>query len=148
MTKALVIYHTQFGNTETIAKALASGLSEQGIEVDCTTIDDAQVDKLPGYDFLAIGGPTHGFGMSQPMKAFMKKLEHVDLREKKAFAFDTKFPSRFAGSAAKGIEKRLKRRGLNVVTSSASAIVTGEKGPLQAGMDEKFTQIGRELAIK
>ena len=34
MTKALVIYHTQFGNTETIAKALASGLSEQGIEVD------------------------------------------------------------------------------------------------------------------
>jgi flavodoxin len=148
MTKALVIYHTQFGNTETIAKALASGLSEQGIEVDCTTIDDAPVDKLRDYDFLAVGGPTHGFGMSQPMKAFLKKLEHVDLREKKAFAFDTKFPSRFAGSAAKGIEKRLKNLGLNIATPAASAIVTGGKGPLQAGMDEKFQQIGRELVIK
>ena len=61
MTKAIVIYHTQFGNTEKIAKALVSGLGEQGIEVDCTTIEDAHVDKLTEYDLLAIGGPTHVF---------------------------------------------------------------------------------------
>ena len=87
------------------------------------------------------------FGMSKPMKAFIKKLEHADLRDKTVFAFDTKFASRFAGSAAKGIEKRLKKLILNFVKPYASAIVTGGEGPLQDGMEEKFKQIGIELAI-
>ncbi|MHA2427637.1 MAG: flavodoxin family protein, partial [Candidatus Hermodarchaeia archaeon] len=64
MTKAIVIYHTQFGNTEKIAKEVASGISEQGVYVDCIRVEEVQVDKLKEYDLLAIGGPTHGFGMS------------------------------------------------------------------------------------
>jgi flavodoxin len=108
MTKAIVIYHTQFGNTEKIAKEVASGIGEQGIDVDCIRVEEVQIDKLQEYDLLAIGGPTHGFGMSKPMKEFIEKLEHVDLYNKNAFAFDTKNRSRFWGSAAKGIEKRLK----------------------------------------
>jgi flavodoxin len=146
MVKAVVIYHTQFGNTEKIAKALASGMEERGIDVDCVYVEDVQIDTLTEYNLLAIGGPTHGFGMSKPMKTFIKNLEHVDLRDKSAFAFDTKTGSRFWGSAAKGIEKRLKRLGLNIVKPYSSAIVKGLKGPLQDGMDLKFTQIGNELA--
>jgi flavodoxin len=146
MTKAIVIYHTQFGNTEKIAKEVASGIGEQGVYVDCIRVEEVQVDKLKEYDLLAIGGPTHGFGMSKPMKEFIEKLEHVDLHDKNAFAFDTKNRSRLWGSAAKGIEKRLKRLGLNIVKPAASAIVKGLKGPLQDGMDEKFKQIGAELA--
>ena len=146
MTKAIVIYHTQFGNTEKIAKEVASGIGEQGIDVDCIRVEEVQVDKLKEYDLLVIGGPTHGFGMSKPMKEFIEKLERVDLHNKKAFAFDTKNRSRFWGSAAKGIEKRLKRLGLNIVKPAASAIVKGLKGPLEDGLEEKFKQIGVELA--
>ena len=148
MTKAIVIYHTQFGNTEKIAKEVASGMDEQGIDVDCIKVEEVQIDKLKEYDLLAIGGPTHGFGMSKPMKEFLEKLEHVDLQDKNAFAFDTKTGGRFWGSAAKGIEKRLKRLGLNIVKPAASAIVKGLKGPLQDGMEEKFKQIGAELASR
>jgi flavorubredoxin len=146
MTKAIVIYHTQFGNTEKIVQALVSGMVEQEVDVDCMNVEDVQVDKLMEYDLLVIGGPTHGFGMSKPMKTFMKKLEHEDLRGKNAFAFDTKFGTRFAGSAGRGIEKRLKRLGLNIVKQRASATVKGGKGPLLEGMEEKFKQIGAELA--
>jgi flavodoxin len=146
--KAIVIYDTQFGNTEQIAKTLASGMNEQGIAVDCVKVDNIQLDTLTGYDLLAIGGPTHGFGMSSPMKKFMKKLEQVDLEDKKAFAFDTKNRSRFWGSAAKGIEKRLKKLGFNIVMTCASGIVKGLKGPLQDGTEAKFRQIGIELASK
>ena len=146
MKKAIIIYDTKFGNTEKIAKSLASGMNEQGIEVDCVKVEDVQINKLTEYNLLAIGGPTHGFGMSKPIKEFIEKLEHVDLQDKNAFAFDTKNSSRFWGSAAKGIEKRLKRLGLNIVKPAASAIVKGLKGPLQDGMDEKFKQIGAELA--
>jgi len=137
MKKAIVIYHTQFGNTETIAKAIASGLNEQGIEVDCVKIEDLQIDKLTEYDLLAIGGPTHGFGMSKPMKVFIEKLKHEDLRDKKAFAFGTKNSGRFWGSAAKGIEKRLKTIGMNIIKPYVSAIVIGLKGPLQDGMSSR-----------
>jgi len=147
MTKAIVIYHTQFGNTEIVAKALASGLGAQGIEVECMPLDDVPVDALSNYDFLAVGGPTHGFGMSRPMKAFLQRLASIDLRGKKAFAFDTKFPSRFAGSAAKGIEKRLQRLGLTVVKPAVSAFITGGQGPLREGMAATFQQIGLELDL-
>jgi len=146
--KAIVIYDTQFGNTEQIAKTIASSMNEQGISVDCVKVDTVHIDTLTDYDLLAIGGPTHGFGMSSPMKTFMKKLEHVDLKDKKAFAFDTKNRSRFWGSAAKGIEKRLKKFGMNVVMSCTSGIVKGLKGPLQDGTEAKFRQIGLELANK
>jgi len=121
-------------------------MEKQGIKVDCINIENVQTDKLTEYDLIAIGGPTHGFGMSKPMKEFIEKLERVDLHNKKAFAFDTKNRSRFWGSAAKGIEKRLKRLGLNIVKPAASAIVKGLKGPLEDGLEEKFKQIGVELA--
>jgi len=120
-------------------------MEKQGIEVDCINIENSQIDKLAEYDLIAIGGPTHGFGMSAPMKIFIKKLENLNLQDKNAFAFDTKTGSRFWGSAAKGIEKRLKKLGLNVVKPYASAIVRGLKGPLEDDMERKFTQIGTEL---
>ncbi len=147
MNKAIVIYHSQFGNTAIVAQALASGLKERGIEVECSSIDDVAIDALPAYEFLAIGCPTHGFGVSRPMKAFLQGLASIDLRGKKAFAFDTKFPSRFAGSAAKGIEKELRRLGLIIVQPAASAAVTGAKGPLREGVAARFQQIGLELDL-
>lgn len=145
MKKAIVLFDTKFGNTERIAKALALGIEKQGIDVDCVNVENVQIDKLSEYDLIAIGGPTHGFGMSEPTKRFIKKLESLNLRNKSAFAFDTKTGSRFWGSAAKGIEKRLKKLGLNVVKPYASAIVKGLKGPLEDDMERKFTQIGTEL---
>jgi flavodoxin len=145
MIKAIIIYDTKFGNTEKIAKSLASGSRGQGIEVDCVNVEDVQIEKLTEYDLLAIGGPTHGFGMSKPIKDFMGKLKHIKLRNKNAFAFDTKNRGRW-GSAAKRIEKNLMRIGLNIIKPCDSAIVFGLKGPLQDGMESKFIQIGAELA--
>ena len=144
--KAVVIYDTKFGNTEKIAKAVARGIEEQGVTVACLKVEDVDPDTLGEYDFLALGGPTHGFGISKPMKDFLTKLETGDLRAKRAFAFDTKFGSRFAGSAAKGIENRLKTLGMNIVRSRSSAFVKGPKGPLDENMIEKFRKIGVELA--
>ncbi len=146
MKKAIIVYDTKFGNTERIAKALASGMEEQGISANCLKTDEADINRLDEYDLLAVGGPTHAFGTSQPMKAFLKRLEGVDLGGKKAFAFDTKMKSRFAGSAAKRIEKALKHLRMDVVRSHASAIVKGSEGPLENGMEDTFRQIGAEIA--
>ncbi|UCH03255.1 MAG: flavodoxin-like domain-containing protein [Candidatus Bathyarchaeota archaeon] len=128
-----------------MANALARGMEKQGLKVDCIKVDKIDIHTLVEYDFLAIGGPTHGFGISKPIKEFLQKLEQVELKDKKAFAFDTKFSSRFAGSAGKGIEKKLKKLGMHIIKQHSSAIVKGGEGPLVAGMEERFTQIGTEI---
>lgn len=98
-------------------------------------------------NLLAFGTSTHAFGISKPMKAFLEKLKNVDLKGKKAFAFDTKFKSWLAGSAGKGIEKRLIGFGMSIVKLHASAIVKGSEGPLAEGMEETFEKIGSEIAV-
>jgi len=146
LRKTVVIYDSKFGNTEKIAMALSEGMKREGLEVDCVRIDNVVLNKLAEYDILAIGASTQAFGISQPMKEFLKKLESVNLRDKKAFAFDTKMKSRFAGSAAKGIEKQLKKLNMTIIKPYASAIVKGAEGPLEEDAEEKFTQIGSEIA--
>jgi len=121
-------------------------MKKEGFDVDCVRIDNVDLNKLAEYDILAIGAPTQGFGISKPMKEFLKKLASVNLQNKKALAFDTKLKSRFAGSAAKGIEKQLKKLQMTIVKPYASAIVKGAEGPLEEGAEEKFIQIGSEIA--
>ena len=147
MGKALVAYHTVYGNTEKVAKALAKGLEDSGVDVNCVPIDAIELDKLSGYDLLVVGGPTQNLGASKPMQAFLERLESVaGLSGKKAFALDTKYKSRFAGSAGAKIEGKLKNLGLTIVKPHASAIVKGKEGPLEEGSEETFKQLGTELA--
>jgi len=146
MKGAIFIYDTNFGNTEKIARALARGMEKQGRTVDCVKADEVDVDTLVEYDFLAIGGPTHAFGISKPMKAFLEKLKSLNIKGKKAFAFDTKLKAWWLpGSAGKGIEKTLKELGMRIVKPHSSVIVTGNEGPLEEGVEELFEQIGGEI---
>jgi flavodoxin len=147
LKRAIVIYDTKFGNTEKIARTLASGIEKQGAKVDCIKADEVDINKLVEYDFLAIGGPTHAFGVSKPMKAFLEKLRSVDLKGKKAFAFDTKYKSWLAGSAGKGIEKTLKGLGMSIAKPHSSAAIKAARGPLEEGMEETFEKIGSEMEI-
>lgn len=73
-------------------------------------------------------------------------MESIGLRGKRAFAFDTKVRSRFAGSAPKRIEKELKRVGATVVIPHSSAAVKGREGPVEEGMEETFRQTAAEIA--
>ena len=154
MRKGIVVYDSNFGNTERIARALARGLEEKGAEVNCLRIDEVDVEGLAGYDFIAVGGPTHMIRTSKPMKAFLQKLTTVDLSGLKGFSFDTRNESRMNGrrwmllenSAARIIEGVLKSRKVEIVRPRRSALVEGREGPLHDGMEEMFTRIGAEIA--
>jgi len=148
--KAIVVYDTKFGNTEKIAKALAEGMKKNGLAADCTRIDNVDPAKLVEYDILALGAPTQAFGISRPMKDFLTKLQNVNLRGKKGFAFDTRIGNRLAGSAAKGIEKRLEDLQVTIVRPRASAEIrtTGGQTMLKENAEKEFEQIGSEIAAK
>jgi len=80
------------------------------------------------------------------MKAFFDKIKNIDLKGKKTFAFDTKMKAWWAGGAEKGIENKLKGHGMSVVKPRSSAIVMANEGPLEAGVEEMFEQIGVQIA--
>jgi flavodoxin len=146
--KALVVYDSVYGNTEKVARALAKGLEDDGVDVDCVRVDAVKFDELSGYDLLVVGSPVHAWSASKPIKAFLERLKSVGgLSGKKAFALDTKMGrSRLAGSAGGKIEGKLKSLGLTIVKPHASAVVKGREGPLEEGAEEKFKQLGAELA--
>jgi flavorubredoxin len=161
--KAIVIYHSRYGNTERIAKSLAIGLKEaSGIQdAVCFSIRDivlsSAVDdnSLEQYDIICIGAPTEGFSAPKPIKEFLVKLKRLNLVGKHGFAFDTKVDSKLSGSAAKFIEKELKSQGLQIVAPRQSAIVFALKemgsitdARLKEGEDERFEQIGLQLGTE
>lgn len=147
MLKALVVYHTMYGNTEKVAKALAKGLEDGGVKVDVVKVDTVKFEELGRVDLLAVGSPVHAWNMSKPVREFLERLRSVEgLTGKRAFAFDTKMKSRLAGNAGGKIERKLKDLGLTITKPSVSAIVKGREGPLEEGAEETFRQTGAELA--
>ena len=148
MGKALVVYDSVYGNTEKIAKALAKGLGDNGVDVDTLRADVVKFDELIMYDLLIVGGPVHAWGATQPIKTFLERLKTVKgLGGKKAFAYDTKMSkSSLAGSVGGKIEDSFKGLGLNIVKPHATAVVKGREGPLEEGAEEAFTKLGAELA--
>lgn len=153
MKRALVLYHSLFGNTKTVAMSLAKGIEESAIEVDCLSIDEVEINEIPKYNLIAIGSPTHMIRPSKEMKDFLSRLRTIELKDRFGFSFDTRNESRMnkrsllvlENSAARSIEGIMKRMKMKIIKSRVSAIVHGREGPLDIGVEEYFHQIGREI---
>jgi flavodoxin I len=130
--KAVVVYDTTFGNTEQVAKGIAKVLNADAIRVS-----DVEVSKLKEYDIFAFGCPIHAWNMSSGMKKILKQLEGESFAGKKAATFDTKIDSRFAGNAAKKIQKKLKKLDFDIAMKPVHFIVIGREGPLAEGEMDK-----------
>ncbi len=153
MVRALILYHSLFGNTKDVALCLAQGMEKLGIETACLSIDEVDINQIPNYDFLAIGGPTHMIGLSKAMKVFLTKLKSVNLHGIKGFAFDTRNHSRLnnkrwfilENSAARKIEGNMRRMKIEIIKPRQSAIVYGREGPLESNVKTSFQEIGKDI---
>jgi hypothetical protein len=155
--KAFVVYESLFGNTAAVGEALAASLRDRGPEVvsgPTTTIRPADVE---GADLLVIGGPTHAHGMSRAAtrkqaaqdstNAFDAPTLDPGLREwidalppgegRLAAAFDTRIdkPILLTGSAAKGIGRRLERRGYRLAAVPECFLVTTKNRLIDGEID-------------
>jgi flavorubredoxin len=147
MKKAIIVYDSVYGNTEKVARALAQGLEKSGtIEAETIRADTADTARISEYDLIIVGAPTHAWKPSQKIRDFLDRIDPSALHGKKGFAFDTKYKSRLAGSAAKRIQNTLSKLGIDIVTDSVSAIVKASEGPLEEGTEEKFAKIGLEIS--
>jgi flavodoxin len=156
MVRALVLYHSLYGNTKTVAQSLAKGISESGVETICESIDAFSVERIREFDLIAIGSPTHILRPSKDMMLYLQKLESLDLKGKIGFSFDTRNESRMnrrslsilENSAARTIESRMKRMKMTIMRSRESALVEGREGPLLANVETSFFIIGKQLGSR
>ena len=166
--KTVVVYESMFGNTKTIAEAIAEGLHEAG-EVTLGSVDDLSPEAVGDAGLLVAGGPTHGHGMARPnahqtlakdrsyakygpvlageesLRGWLERLP----AGRAAAAFDTRFakPRWLTGSAATKIAQRLGGKGYSIVgTESFFVQTTG--GPLADGERQRAAAWGRQLAAK
>jgi flavodoxin len=127
--KALVIYDSQYGNTEKIARAIGAALPG---EVKVLRSNEVNIAELSGYDLIIAGAPTYGGRPMPPMQEFFKKLPDEALKGKKVAAFDTRLASAFAkifGYAAPKIAANLKDKGGAVIAQGEGFLVSGGKMP-------------------
>src|SRR5262245_18792312 len=160
---ALIVYESMYGNTRAIAEAIAQGLG--GADVRSTReAGDASAD------LLIVGGPTHmhglatsasrkmaaeavkedGHGELEPgatdapgLRQWLRDLPKTDAA--RAASFDTRLDRSAAltGTAARGIARRLRRRGYDVIASE-SYLVEDAEGPLEDGELERARDWGVE----
>jgi hypothetical protein len=161
--RALVVYESMFGNTQTIAEAVAGGLARQ-MRVDAVEVGGAPATLADDVTLLVVGGPTHAFSMSRPRTrqdaAAQAPGELVSTRTGlrewlatlrapagiAAAAFDTKVSKpHLPGSAARAAEKRLRRLGFRLAAPAESFYVGGTLGPLVDGEQDRAIRWGDQL---
>jgi hypothetical protein len=165
MTHALVVFESLFGNTRTIAEAIADGLRTR---MDVVVVDVGAAPDAVGSDvsLLVAGGPTHAFSMSRQTTredagrqgADQRAAAGIGLREwvdrvatgdvhPPVATFDTKIKRpKLPGSAARAAHRHLRRAGFRPVTRAATFFVEGTPGPLVDGEPARARVWGERLA--
>jgi flavodoxin len=151
---ALVVYESIYGNTRAIARAIVEGLGD----AEAVAVHEA-ANQGGSADLLVVGGPTHVHGLTtarsrqmaveavredgdahiepgateEPgLRAWLRDLPHRD--GARAASFDTRLDKSpwLTGIASRGIAKRLRARGYEVI-GTESFLVEDSEGPLEDG---------------
>ncbi len=148
MAKAVVVYESKYGNTKTVAEAIAEGLREGGVgDVHVLHVGAATPSELAAYDAIILGSPNHVGGATRTIKKLISSLGA--LSGKLIAVFDT-----YMGKDVdKAVNKMLtqlneKAPGLEVITPGLSVLVTGMKGPIADGELERSKAFGGTLAAR
>jgi flavodoxin len=134
MMNALVLYESQYGNTERIARTIADSLREFG-DARAVLVDKAHPAELQGMDLLILGCPTQGWRPTPAIQAFVEGISSERIGSLAISLFDTRFklPRWMSGSAAKVMAEKLQEKGISLIVPPESFYVKGTEGPLRSG---------------
>jgi flavodoxin len=144
--KTLVIYDSQYGNTEKVAQAIAESLN-----CEARLFKNVSPTQIANLDLLVVGSPTHGGRATPELTGWLSQIPR--LGHTKVAAFDTRIvaseqPEKgwyrllltvvtgVLGYAAPRIARSLVKKGRTLV-STEGFIVKGKEGPLKEGEIER-----------
>jgi flavodoxin len=142
--RAIVIYDSKHGNTEKIAEAIASGLREAGVEVECRKLALSSEEDLVGRDLWVLGSGTRWGGAPLGMKTLLRNgLKEDAIRSKRGAFFDTRFADMGKG-AAETFSAIFSKSGAEVIATEHFTVLA-MRGPLLEGEEEKAKAFGLRL---
>jgi len=142
MKKVLIIYHSQSGNTEAMAKAVYEGVRSGGATAILKRAVDAGVEDLLGCDIIAVGTPNYFGYMAGMIKDFFDRV-WAGIRDKVGNKPYVTFGSKGGGGAQALDSVERICDGLRMVRAYQSVLATRKPA------DEDLAhcrELGRKLA--
>jgi flavodoxin len=136
----LVVYHSEFGNTQRVAEAIAEVFQGAGT-VRTLPADQLTPADLQDLDLVVMGSPTHKMNLPEAIRPLFERLPRRILRGVPAAAFDTSYEmsallARF--TAAKRLDRQLRKLGgKRLVAPETFLVHRHHEGPLYDGEIER-----------
>lgn len=113
MYKAVIIYDSRKGHTESIARSIEQGLRDAGVDITMKKATGATANDLRDADAIVLGSPTYHGEMMASIRAFLFEMEKADVRGKVGAAFGS---YGWSGEAVPRMTETMKHVfGMNVV---------------------------------
>ncbi len=139
MLKVLVLYYSQTGNTEKMARIVAEGIkTRQELDVELSYHVDAEV--LSQYAALAVGAPTYHHDMTLDIKRLFEEaaVKNVMLKDKLGAAFGS---YGWSGEAPTMVLEMLKKFEMSVIELPLLVKYAPDAAAL-----EKCRELGKNVA--
>lgn len=144
--KTVIVYDSEFGNTEQIAQAIAQALGVYG-QVDTVRVEHTHPLELQGVDLLILGSPTQKWSATPAMRSLIEYASSETLKRVAVACFDTRYdrPEWMTGSAAELLIGKLREKGITRLFPPESFLVKGKRGPLESDELERAASWARML---
>lgn len=148
MPRVIVVYDSQYGNTERVAETIVEGMRDAGeIETYLTNVKDVDVDTIANYDAILLGSPNHAGGPTRSIRKFIDRLSNLPLAGKEFAVFDT-YMGKDVEKAVTKMEQQMREKApaLKMLAHGLSIRVEKWKGPIADGDLPKCKEFGTAIA--
>ena len=106
----LIVYYSQTGNTQKIARAIRDGMREEGHHVDLKFLKNVSFEELENYDMIGFGSPIW-YEMPPNMRRFVEDMPQLEGKLSFSFCTHGTLPALYFPL----VIPRLQRKGLVVL---------------------------------
>ena len=148
MGKAIVVYASETGNTESVAEEVVKGPEQGGLDVTLKNVEESSPGELSEYDLVLLASSSWGEEekeLHESMVDFYEELKGIDLSGKPAAAFgcgDSEY-TYFCG-AVDLLEERLEERGAKLLHNLGDGFRVD--GDLDQEVSESAETWGKNMA--
>lgn len=141
MDKITVVYWSQSGNTEMMAKAIGKGIIDGGTSADVVEVSSASLDDLKASNVFALGCPAMGAENLEEseMEPFVNKVEEFAEGKKIALFGSYGWGD---GEWMRDWEERMKKAGAQIVGEEGLIV----QNSLDSQSEEACINLGKKLA--
>jgi flavodoxin len=140
--KVCIAYESKYGNGKKVVDHMENVLKGKGHEVQVCLARETKPNAMPQADLYIFHSPTH---MMSPVGKVKKLLKKMEIPKDAKYALTATHQEPSARTVDK-MEAFLKSKDLTKATDGLMIRVTGMKGPLEEGWEQKVEAFASELS--